>query len=213
MAEQNWERRVLTSWGSNVRFDVNNPQVSTGGRDIYSLYGFSQDEENVSLVRFQEDGKFSVYCDNTLELVGGQKTNTDGVDVSIIGLSGDVFINAEKNGTVKIRAKNIEIQADEDVDITGGRNVNINAGSGRVLISGNTLEKTGLKGNLLEPNQNWAWRVFEGTGLPAYAFPQLASPFSGITDLAGSLINTPDLFSGFVSGAVSNAIAGAGQFA
>ena len=70
--------------------------VSTGGRDIYSLYGFSQDEENVSLVRFQEDGKFSVYCDNTLELVGGQKTNTDGIDVSIIGLSGDGFYKCRK---------------------------------------------------------------------------------------------------------------------
>jgi hypothetical protein len=205
----NWERRVLNSWGSNVRFDVNNPQVTEGGRDVYNLYGYTQNEENLSLVTFKETGNFSVYCDKTIEIVGGMKTNENGVDIIISTKNGDLAINAEKNGRVRIRGKDIILQADEDIDLQAGRNVNINSGSGRVLIKGNTLEKTGLKGNLLDPSENWAWRVFEGTGLPAFAFPGLASPFSGIADLAGTLISSPDLFGGFVSSAIDTAIGGA----
>lgn len=205
---ENWERRVLQSWGSNVRLDINNPQVTEGGRDVYNFYGYTQEENNLSLVTFKETGNFSVYCDKTIEVVGGMKSDENGVDIVITGKNGDVVINAEKNGRIRIRGKDIVLQADEDIDIQAGRNVNINSGSGRVLLKGNTLEKDGLKGNILDPNQNWAWRVFEGTGLPAFAFPALTSPFSGITDLAGQLISSPDIFSQTIQSTVSGAITG-----
>jgi hypothetical protein len=104
------------------------------------------------------------------------------------------------------------LQADEDVDIVAGRNINLKSGSGRVLISGNTLEKTGLKVNILDPTQEWAYRVYEGTGLPAGSFADLLSSFSGIANLAGDLVKNPNLFAGFVEGAVSNAIASATSF-
>lgn len=205
---ENWERRVLQSWGSNVRLDINNPQVTEGGRDVYNFYGYTQEENNLSLVTFKETGNFSVYCDKTIEVVGGMKSDENGVDIVITGKNGDVVINAEKNGRIRIRGKDIVLQADEDIDIQAGRNVNINSGSGRVLLKGNTLEKDGLKGNILDPNQNWAWRVFEGTGLPGFAFPGLASPFSGITDLAGQLISSPDIFAQTIQSTVSGAISG-----
>lgn len=209
MADLNWERRVLQSWGSNVRLDVNNPQPADGGNEIYNLYAISSEEQNVSLISARESGLFGMYADGTLELIGGQKTNTDGIDVAIVGSSGDVVINAEKNGIVKLRAKNIIIQADEDIDITAGRNVNINSGSGRLLLAGNTVEEAGLKGNLLAPEEQWAWRVFEGTGLPSFSFPSLVAPFSGFTDIAGSIISSPDVFTNFVQGAVTSAVSGA----
>ena len=44
---ENWERRVLQSWGSNVRLDINNPQVTEGGRDVYNFYGYTQEENNL----------------------------------------------------------------------------------------------------------------------------------------------------------------------
>ena len=204
----NWEKRSLHSFGSNFRIDVCNPQTTTAGSQIYELYGVSDKEEDINLVGFGENGNFHIYNDRTIEIVGGQKATSSGVDILIQGKNGDVCINADRNGRVRIRGKNITLQADEDVDIVAGRNVNLKSGSGRTLISGNTLEKTGLQGNLLEPAAQWATRVFENTGLPAGAFSSLLSPFSGITDLAGSLISSPELFSGLVDGAISSAITG-----
>ncbi len=204
----NWEKRSLHSFGSNFRIDVCNPQTTTSGSQIYEIYGVTDAEEDVNLVGYGENGNFHIYNDRTIEIVGGQKATSSGVDILIQGRNGDVCINADRNGRVRIRGKNITLQADEDVDIVAGRNVNLKSGSGRTLISGNTLEKTGLKGNLLEPAAQWANRVFENTGLPAGAFGDLLSPFSGITDLAGNLISSPQLFSGLVDGAISGAISG-----
>ena len=204
----NWEKRSLHSFGSNFRIDVCNPQTTTAGSQIYEIYGVTDKEEDVNLVGLGENGNFHIYNDRTIEIVGGQKATSSGVDILIQGKNGDVCINADRNGRVRIRGKNITIQADEDVDIVAGRNVNLKSGSGRTLISGNTLEKTGLQGNLLEPAAQWATRVFENTGLPAGAFGALLSPFSGITDLAGGLISSPELFSGLVDGAIGSAISG-----
>ena len=204
--EQNWARRVLDSKGSNFRIDVNNPQTSPGGTDVWNLYSHTQEDEDVCLAGLQENGIFRLYNDRTIEIVGGQKKSENDVDIIIRSSNGDICINADRNGRVRIRGKNVEIQADEDVDITAGRNVNIKSGSGRVFIGGNTLEKDGLKGNLLEPAQEWAWRVFEGTGLPGFAFSALTSGFSGIAGLAGGLISNPNMFGGFVSGAIDSAV-------
>ena len=52
----------------------------------------------------------------------------------------------------------------------------------------------------------WAWRVYEGTGLPGGAFGSLIAGFGGITDLAGTLVGSPSLFGGIVDNAVSGAI-------
>lgn len=210
MSDQNWERRILQSYGSHFRLDVNNPQKTVGGEDVYNFYSVT-DEEKVCLMGQSQDGLWRLYNDDRVEIVGGAKVVEDGVCVTIVGKNGDVVINADNNGRVRIRGQNVMIQADEDVNITAGRNVNIKSGSGRVLLSGNTLEKTGLKGNLLAPELQWAWRVFEGTGLPAGMFSQLLSPFSGITDLAGGIVSGVgfgDAISGAVSGAISNATGG-----
>lgn len=208
----NWEKRSLFSRGSNFRLDISNPQTTTQGNQIYEMYAVTDEEEDTNLVGYGENGNFHVYNDRTIEIIGGQKASSSGVDIIIAGRNGDVLINADRNGRVRIRGKDVVVQADEDLDLIAGRNVNITSGSGRILLKGNTLEQTGLKGNLLPDPLQWAWRVYEGTGLPAYAFPRLVSGFSGLADLAGDLVANPNLFSGFVEGAVENAISSAGDF-
>ena len=210
MAEQNWERRILQSFGSNFRLDVANPQKTVGGEDLYNFYSVT-DEEKVCLMGQQQDGIWRLYNDEKVEIVGGAKVVEDGVCVTIVGKNGDVVINADNNGRVRIRGQNIIIQADEDVSISAGRNVNIKSGSGRVLLAGNTLEKDGLKGNLLDPEKQWARRVFEGTGLPASALSGLLPSFGGITDLAGSILTGGfgNAIGNVVGGAIDSAVGGA----
>jgi len=207
MANPNWERRILNSYGSRFRIDIQNPEVDAGGPKVY-VQQSTTDDDNTLEIAHQQNGIFHIYNDKTVEIVGGAQSKESGIDVVIAGKNGDVVITADQNGAVRIRGKNVIIQADEDVDIVGGRNVNLRAGSGRVLVSGNTLEKDGLKGNLLEPEEQWAYKVFEGTGLPADKFSMLASPFSGITDLAGDLVNSPDQFSSLITGAITDAVGG-----
>jgi hypothetical protein len=208
MSGDNWERRILQSFGSSFRLDVQNPQTTVGGSDIYNFYSIT-DDEKTCLVGHQQNGIYRVYNMGTIELVGGEKVTESGIDIVIAGKNGDVVINAEKNGRIRIRGKNVTIQADEDIDLTAGRNVNIRSGSGRILCAGNVLEKEGLKGNLLEPEQQWAYRVFEDTGLPASALSSLLSPFEGIADIAGALANDfVGSLGGFAEDALSSATGG-----
>ena len=207
MATPNWERRTLLSHGSRFRLDIQNPEVDAGGAKVFVQQSVTDDEETLEIAH-QQNGIYHIYNDKTIEIVGGAQSKESGIDVVIAGKNGDVVITADQNGAVRIRGKNVIIQADEDVDIVGGRNVNLRAGSGRVLVSGNTLEKDGLKGNLLEPEEQWAYKVFEGTGLPSNKFSQLTSPFSGVTDLAGDLVNSPDQFTSFISGTIQDALGG-----
>lgn len=204
---KNYQRRILQSYGSRYRLDIQNPEPDVGGPQVFNQQATTDDDATLS-VGLNQKGLYHIYNDNTIEIVGGARSEQDGPDIVITGKHGDIFITAEENGRIRIRGKGVTIQADEDLNLIGGRNVNIKSGSGRVLLSGNTLEKDGLKGNLLEPDQEWAYKVFEGTGLPANQFSMLTSKFSGITDLAGDLVKSPDIFSSFVQDAISGAIGG-----
>jgi len=205
MAKPNWERRTLMSHGSRYRLDIQNPEVDAGGAKVFTQQSTTDDDDTLE-VAHQQNGIYHIYNDKTIEIVGGAQSKESGIDVVIAGKNGDVVITADQNGAVRIRGKNIIIQADEDVDIVGGRNVNIKSGAGRVLVAGNTLEKDGLKGNLLEPEEQWAWKVFEGTGLPSNEFSSLVPGFSGITDLAGDIVNNPDQFASFISDTIGGVI-------
>ena len=204
---KNYQRRILQSYGSRYRLDIQNPEPDVGGPQVFNQQATTDDDATLS-VGLNQKGLYHIYNDNTIEIVGGARSEQDGPDIVITGKHGDIFITAEENGRIRIRGKGVTIQADEDLNLIGGRNVNIKSGSGRVLLAGNTLEKDGLKGNLLEPDQEWAYKVFEGTGLPANQFSMLTSQFSGITDLAGNLVKSPDIFSSFIQDTVSSAISG-----
>ena len=178
---KNYQRRILQSYGSRYRLDIQNPEPDVGGPQVFNQQATTDDDATLS-VGLNQKGLYHIYNDNTIEIVGGARSEQDGPDIVITGKHGDIFITAEENGRIRIRGKGVTIQADEDLNLIGGRNVNIKSGSGRVLLSGNTLEKDGLKGNLLEPDQEWAYKVFEGTGLPANQFSMLTSKFSTITN-------------------------------
>ena len=92
-------------------------------------------------------------------------TNTEGgVDIVIAGMKGDVLITAMRDGQVKIKGANIVLQADEDIDLIAGRNININ-GKTKVLLKGNKVHADGLMGNLVESTSgSFVMRIFEGGG-------------------------------------------------
>jgi hypothetical protein len=183
--KQNWQNRSLTSFGSKFRIDMNNPQMGLNGTDVYNLYAVTNNND-VCLTGLTEGGTYHIYNDRSIEIVAGQKSESNGVDIIITGRNGDVCITAEKNGRVRIRAQNIMLDADEDVDIKAGRNITLDSGSGRVLLKGNKLDASGLTGNLIPEGTSFGELVFANTYVGIDIIRSAFSgPTSGITSLIG----------------------------
>ena len=183
--KQNWQGRSLTSFGPKFRIDMNNPQMGCNGTEVYNMYAVTNNND-VCITGLSEGGNYKIYNDHSIEIIAGQRSNSNGVDIIISGRNGDVCITAEKNGRVRIRAQNIMIDADEDVDIKAGRNITLDAGSGRVLLKGNKLDGNGLTGNLVPEGTSFGELVFANTFVGQDIVREAFSgPASGITSLIG----------------------------
>jgi hypothetical protein len=159
--KQNWQGRQVTSFGPKFRIDVANPQMGINGTDVYTLYGVT-DGKDVCITGLTEGGLYKIYNDKSVEIVAGQKSS-GGVDIMITGRNGDICITAEKSGRVRIRAQNITLDADEDIDIVAGRNINVLSGSGRVFLKGTTVASDGIDGNLVPKGATFGEIAFAGT--------------------------------------------------
>ncbi len=198
---QNWERRNHISLGPKFRIDVSNPQNGLDGPNVYDIYAVT-DSKDVSLVGLTEGGTYRIYNDRTIEIMAGHKSENNAIDIVIAGLNGDVCITAQRNGKVRIRAKNIMLESDEDIDIKAGRNLNLTSGSGRILMSGNKADITALTGNAIL--ETFGSKVFSGTFVGADIITDLFT--GGIASVAEGALTS--LASNAVSGIAGNAIGG-----
>ena len=133
VSEQNWQKRSYDSYGPHFRIETSNPELGMCGNVAYNLYGYA-DSGDISNIGMTGDGKVHVYGDQTITVAGGAKIDNGGVCVKIVGLNGDVTINAEKNGDVRISGKNIIFDAKENIEFT--------ANSGKVQINSRELIAT-----------------------------------------------------------------------
>lgn len=161
---QNWEARDIFSLGPKFRIDMNNPQMGGNGSNVYSMYAIT-DNKDVSLCGLTEGGTYRIYNDRSVELIAGSKNTSKGIDIVIAGMNGDITITAMKNGAVRIKGKNVMIQADEDIDLKAGRNITFSSGSGRILMKGNKIDADALTGNIMEGvlKGTFGSKVFEGS--------------------------------------------------
>jgi hypothetical protein len=158
---ENWEARTIDSRSPKFRIDVANPEMGAEGADVYKIYAVT-DNKDVNLCSLSEGGKYKIHNDKSVEIVAGMNNAEGGVDVVISGMKGDVVITAMKDGQVKIKGANIVLQADEDIDLIAGRNINVN-GKAKVMLKGNKVQADGLIGNLVESTSgSFIMRVFDG---------------------------------------------------
>ena len=157
---ENWEARTIDSRSPKFRIDVANPEMGAEGADVYKIYAVT-DNKDVNLCSLSEGGKYKIHNDKSVEIVAGMNNAEGGVDIVIAGMKGDVVITAMRDGQVKIKGANIVLQADEDIDLIAGRNINVN-GKAKVLLKGNKVQADGLTGNLVEETSgSFVMRVFE----------------------------------------------------
>jgi len=162
-SNQNWEARDIWAMPT-FRIDTSTPQMGANGSLAYAMYSFNSSND-VNLTGLTEGGSYRIYNDRFIEIVAGNKTSEKGVDIVITSMAGDVTINALRNGSIRIKGKNITIEADEDVDIKAGRNISMKGGAGRILLDSNIVDAKGLSGNVISKVEGGTFgtKVFDGT--------------------------------------------------
>ena len=160
----NWEGRRHISLGPKFRIDANNPRMGNRGYSTFLIYGTTDNGDKHSQF-LSEDGTFHILNDRSIEIVAGEKNdNEKGQDIKIITKTGELILQADENGMIRIKGPNICLEATEDIDIIAGRNLNLTSKGGQTLISGNDLNIEGSGGNLLEGMKlDFVNQVFAGS--------------------------------------------------
>ena len=157
--KQNWQQRQYISFGPHFRIDTANPQMGLNGSIVYDLFAQTSSGDK-SVVGMANGGIYHIYNDQTIEIVGGQEDESGGVNINIVGKNGDVWITAERNGEVKIRAKNITIDADEDIDLNAGGDINLTASS-KIILRSAIANCDAMAGNLAPRDVTFMGQVFK----------------------------------------------------
>tara|TARA_B100000424_G_scaffold100866_1_gene75731 strand:- start:515 stop:1246 length:732 start_codon:yes stop_codon:yes gene_type:complete len=186
---QNWAARDQESYGPHFRIDTNNPEYGFGGGTIYAL--IAEKNKQSSYLGMTEDGQYNLMNDDCITITGGV-TKNGGACVNIIGKNGDVTITAMRNGDVKIKGKNIIVDADDSLELSSKKNVKI-TGKNSIFLDTPTLNTNALNGNLAPRDVTFGGLVFRGTKVGQGA---LDSAFTGgkLDSLADKLkAQAPDL--------------------
>ena len=195
---QNWQKRQYDSFGPHFRIETANPELGTAGNIAYNLYGYS-DSKDVSNLGMMGDGQFQIFADQCITIAGGANVDGGGLCVNIVGTKGDVAISAEKNGDVRIKGRNIFLDASENIELTTGGKIELDSAellattqnttriharktkvSGRNIdIGGSTAitlitPKGPIKVNkIIAREVDWAGSVFANTSVPSNALKSI----------------------------------------
>ena len=194
---QNWQKRQYDSFGPHFRIETANPELGVCGNIAYNLYGYA-DSGDTSNLGLKGNGQFDIFADQCITIDGGAKVEGGGVCVNIIGSRGDIAITAMDNGDVRIKGRNIIIDADENIEMLAGGKVSIDSAeieavnqnttrinAKRTFISGKSIDIGGSTGVVLKTSkgtikvnkfisadQSWASKVVQGlvcaASLPKY---------------------------------------------
>jgi len=188
----NWDARRHISLGPKFRIDANNPRMGNSGNLSYLIYS-TTDNKDKSSISLAQDGKFAIYNDRTIEIIGGESNESPkGQDILICSKTGEVVIQADGSGSVRIKATNIVLEATEDIDIKAGRNLTLKSVGGQTLLDGNEVNLNAKQGNIAEGLKlDLVNQVFSGSfvgadilagilgGASVFAFNALKDSFNG----------------------------------
>ena len=191
---QNWQKRQYDSFGPHFRIETANPELGLVGNVAYNLYGYS-DSKDVSNLGMMGDGQFQIMADQCITIAGGASVEGGGLCINIVGTKGDVAISAEKNGDVRIKGRNIFLDASENIELTTGGKIELDSAellattqnttriharktkvSGRNIDIGGSTDITLItpRGSIkvkriVAREVDWSGAVFANTSVPANA--------------------------------------------
>ena len=190
----NWGRRKIQSFGSHFRIESGSPLVGKDGPETVKIYATNDNGEVFLLSHGHGSGLGRMASDKSIEIRAGDKNDPNCVDIRGSAATRDITINADR-GSVRVNAKDIMFHADRDIDINADRNLNLKAGSGRILLKGNTASVKAKRGNLVP--ESWGKAITKNSFIPDDTVAKIFSPESQSTSLGAA----PGGFDGVAGGA------------
>ena len=169
---QNWQGRQVESFG-RLRIETGNPELGNDGATVYALIAEGT-SGNTSHVSMTEGGQYNILNDDCITITGGVE-KTGGKCINLIGLNGDVTITAMENGDIRIKGKNVIIDADDNINIHSKKNVTIK-GDSSIFFDTPNLATNALTGNLAPRDVSFGGLVFRGTKVGG---PAISDAFTG----------------------------------
>ena len=170
---QNWQKRQYDSFGPHFRIETANPELGVCGNVAYNLYGYA-DSGDTSNLGLMGNGQFNIFADQCITIDGGAKVDGGGVCVNIIGSRGDIAITAMDNGDVRIKGRNICIDATNQLTLQANK---IQIGH---VQPGKTqdFQVTSTRVDLGKPKRGNMCKVLK-TCATTLSFAKSLTPFSG----------------------------------
>ena len=156
---QNWALRDNISLGPHCRIDTCNPEYGYGGGTVFAI--ISEKNNTTTYFGTSENGQLNLFNDDCITITGGVN-KSGGASLNLIGRNGDVTVTACKNGDVKIKGKNIIVDADDNLRLESKKNVVIK-GSNSIFLDTPTLNTNAMNGNLAPRDVTFAGLVAKGT--------------------------------------------------
>ena len=187
---QNWYKRFKKSFGPGLYIESDNPTEGVGGKDAFRLFSSTNKGEKFTL-GMKGDGKVQMNADVSIEMVAGAKNNPKGTDILIHSRNGTIDIAVNKNGAVRIRGDNIQLQASNLIKLSS-REIRMEA-SDEISLQAPKVWSRGKKGNLVP--KTWMQSVSFGSfigadslsGFLEKGLQEAAGIVDGIDDLAPEL--------------------------
>lgn len=212
MAERqlNSWKRTLVSYNPNFRIDSANPQMGQSGTDVYKIYGVTDTGDCQSSISLSSGGMMDIMNDRSIVISGGTVNDEGAEDIVIVGQNGNISISAP-NGKVRILAKDIMVDAERDLHLKAGRNINIKAVGGKITQESQKQDILGTSGNLItQLGMDFATQVFDGSFVGGDFLGGVIGPIAG--NVVNSVLDTATggLAGGLVGGVVGGVLGGGG---
>ena len=145
--DQNWERRLIDSFGPKYSLDVNNPQMGENGPNVF-LQRAATDNEVRQFSALDESGKYMLHNEGDVEIIAGKKVNGE-LGINIASQKASIAITCTGDGDILIKGSSVVIQAREDISLKAGRNISLNAPQ-TINLSANKVQANGKSGNIMK---------------------------------------------------------------
>ena len=183
---QNWYKRFKKSFGPGLYIESDNPTEGVGGKDAFRLFSSTNKGEKFTL-GMKGDGKVQMNADVSIEMVAGAKNNPKGTDILIHSRNGTIDIAVNKNGAVRIRGDNIQLQASNLIKLSS-REIRMEA-SDEISLQAPKVWSRGKKGNLVP--KTWMQSITFGSFIGADSIGGFLE--KGLQEAAGIVDSIDDL--------------------
>ena len=196
MAERkkNWDLKFWKSFGPNFKLWVNNPEMGTGGEDVFRFFGKTKQDKKMSL-GMDQSGRVEINSDVSVDIIAGEHNTDKGTDIFVHARRGNVTLHADRNGHIIIKGQNVRIKAGYDMEIGAGHDIKMTA-TNEISMRAKCIKSKGKCGNGLPMAEQWIAKATAGSFIGADKLSGFLD--GGVADIAASV----------ATGGLSNVVSG-----